>query len=140
MTGMETRGQAAAAAKTAESAEVTARKAKVIQAKVKFNTTKTKMRSATNQIKMALEEFMELKEADPRDRRAAALLINDSWERLLSGTSELQKATDNFAEVLSNADPTILEDDVQVQIETNENENQRLIEEWTTYRLSLIHI
>ena len=133
---MELRSQAAAA-KTADTAEETARKAKVIQAKVKFNTTKTKMRSATNQIKMALEEFMELKEADPKDRRAAALLINDSWERLLSGTSELQKATDNLAEVLGNADPTILEDDIQVQIETNENEKQRLIDEWTTYRKAI---
>ena len=131
MTGMETRGQAAAA-KTAETAEVTARKAKVIQAKVKFSTSKTKMKSATIQIKTALEEFRELKDADPKDRRAAALLVNDSWERLLPGTSEIQKANDYLTEVLTNADPTILEGDIAEQIETNENEKQRLIDEWTT--------
>ena len=91
-----------------------ARKAQVIQAKTKFNASKTKMRSATNQIKTALEEFMELKEADPSDKEAAALLIQSSWVRLLSGTTELQKATDNLAEVLINADPTILEGEVQV--------------------------
>ena len=80
MTGMETRGQAAAA-KTAESAEVTARKAKVIQAKVKFSSSKTKMKTATIQIKAALEEFRELKEADPKDRRAAALMVGEITTR-----------------------------------------------------------
>ena len=64
---MELRSQAAAA--KAADADETAWKATVIQAKIKFNTTKTKMRSATNQIKMALEEFMELKEADPSDKQ-----------------------------------------------------------------------
>ena len=133
MTGMETRGQAAAA-KTAESAEVTARKAKVIQAKVKFSSSKTKMKTATSQIKAALEEFRELKEADPKDRKAAALMVNDSWERLLPGTSEIQKAHDYLIQVLTDADPTILEGDIAEQIENNENEKQKLIDEWTTYR------
>ena len=108
---METREQArqAAAAKAAgqELLDENVKKAQVIQAKTKFNASKTKMKSATNQIKTALEEFKELKEADPSDKEAAALLIQSSWERLLSGTTELQKATDNLAEVLSNADPTI---------------------------------
>ena len=131
---METREQARQAAAKAAGQELldeNVKKAQVIQAKTKFNATKTKMRSATNQIKTALEEFKELKEADPSDKEAAALLIQSSWERLLSGTTELQKATDNLAEVLGNTDPTILEDDIQVQIE---NEKQRLIDEWTTYR------
>ena len=135
MTGMETRGQAAAA-KTAESAEVTARKAKVIQAKVKFSSSKTKMITATSQIKAALEEFRELKEADPKDRKAAALMVNDSWERLLPGTSEIQKAHDYLTQILTDADPTILEGDIVEQIEKNENEKQKLIDEWNTYRLA----
>ena len=96
----------------------------VIQAKTKLNAAKTKMKSATNQIKMALEEFKELKDAAPSDKEAAALLIQSSWKRFLSSTTELQNATDNLAEVLCNADPTILGEDSNQQIENNENEKR----------------
>ena len=84
----------------------------MIQAKTRVKTAKTKVKSATNQIKTALEEFMELGDASPGDKEAAALTIQTSWrKRLLSGTVELQDATDNLANVLSSADPTAIEED-----------------------------
>ena len=80
---METREQARQAAAKAAGQELldeNVKKAQVIQAKTKFNASKTKMKSATNQIKTALEEFKELKDADPSDKEAAALLIQSSWK------------------------------------------------------------
>ena len=106
----------------------------MIQAKTKVKAAKTKMRSATNQIKTALEEFIELKDAYPSDKEAAALMIQASWKRLISGTTELQDAKDNLANVLSCADPTALEGDPDEQIEENENEKEQLIKEWTVFR------
>ena len=106
----------------------------VIQAKTKLQAAQTKMKSATNQIKAALEEFKELKDVAPSDKEAAALFIQSSWKRLMSGTTELQNATDNLADVLGSADPTVLEGDPNKQIEENEIEKERIIEEWTTFR------
>ena len=83
----------------------------VIQANTKVKAAKTKIKSAINQIRIALEEFRELRDASPSDKEAAALLIQSSWRRLMSGTIELQNATDNLADVLGSADPTILEGD-----------------------------
>ena len=100
--------EAAAGAAAQELLEKNIKTVPVIQAKTKLNAAKTKMRSATNQIKMALEEFKELKDASPSDKEAAALMIQASWERLMSGTTELQDATDNLANVLGSADPTFL--------------------------------
>ena len=84
----------------------------VIQAKNKLRAAQTKMKSATTTIRTALEEFNELKNAAPSDKEAAALLIHSSWKRLMSGTTELQNATDNLADVLGNADPTLIKGDV----------------------------
>ena len=52
----------------------------------------------------------------------------------MSGTTELQNATDNLADVLGSADPTVLEGDPNKQIEENENEKEQLIKEWTVFR------
>ena len=67
------------------------KKAQVIQAKTKFNVSKTKMKSATNQIKTALDEFKELKEADPSDKEVAALLIQSSSERYYPAQQSYRK-------------------------------------------------
>ena len=61
-------------------------------------------------------------------------MIQASWKRLMSGTAELQDATDNLANVLSGADPTALEGDPDEQIEENENEKEKLIKERTVFR------
>ena len=122
---IETREQARQAAAKAAGQELldeNVKKALVIQAKTKLNAAKTRMKSATNQIKMALEEFKELKDTAPKE--AAVLLIQSSWKRLLSDTTELQNTTDNLFDVLCNADPTILEGDLNQQIENNEIEKK----------------
>ena len=75
------------------------------------------MKSATTTIKAVLEELNELKDAAPSDEEVAALLINSSLKRLVSGAEELQNATDNLADVPGIADPTIIEGDVMQQIE-----------------------
>ena len=123
----ETREQARQAAAKAAGQELldeNVKKALVIQAKTNLNAAKTRMKSATNQIKMALEEFKELKDTAPSDKEAAVLLIQSSWKRLLSDTTELQNTTDNLFDVLCNADPTILEGDLNQQIENNEIEKK----------------
>ena len=99
----------------------------VIQAKTKVKAAKSKMKSATNQIRIALEEFRELRDECPSDKEAAALIIQASWKRLISGTVELQDATDNLANVLSSANPTAIEGDQDEIIEENENEKEKLI-------------
>ena len=112
---VDTREQAkakAAGAAAQELLEENKKKVPVIQAKTKLRAAQTKMKSATTTIRTALEEFNELKDAAPSDKKAAALLIHSSWKRLMSGTTELQNATDNLAHVLGNADPTIIEGDV----------------------------
>ena len=134
---VDTREQAkakAAGAAAQELLEENKKKVPVIQAKTKLRAAQTKMKSATTTIKAALEEFNELKDAAPSDKEAAALLIHSSWKRLMSGTTELQNATDKLADVLGNADPTIIEGDVMQQIEENEIEKERILKEWTTFR------
>ena len=109
---VETREKAKEAAAGATAAQEQLEKNKkivpVIQAKTKVKAAKTKMKSATNQIRMALEEFRELRDASPSDKEAAALIIQASWMRLMSGTVELQDTKDNLAKVLSSADSTAI--------------------------------
>ena len=57
-----------------------------------------------------------------------------SWKRLISGEDDLQKATDKLAEVLGDADPTIIQGYVMQQIDQNEVEKEQLLGEWTTFR------
>ena len=119
---VDTREQAnakAAGAAAQELLEENKKKVPVIQAKTKLRAAQTKMKSATTTIRTALEEFNELKDAAPSDKKVAALLINSSWKRLVSGAEDLQNNTDNLADVLGNKDPTIIEGDVMQQIEEN---------------------
>ena len=106
----------------------------MIQAKTRVKAAKTKMKSATNQIKTALEEFIELGDASSYDKEVAALTIKTSWKRLLSGTVELENATDNLATVLGSADPTAVKEDPDKIIEENEEEKEKLINEWNVLR------
>ena len=76
------------------------------------------MKSTVATIKVALDAFNGLKDAT--DKEVAANQINYSWNRLISGEEDLRKATDKLAEVLGDADPTIMEGDVSEQIEENE--------------------
>ena len=125
---VDTREQAkakAAGAAAQELLEENKKKVLVIQAKTKLRAAQTKMKSATTTIKAALEEFNELKVAAPSDKEVAALLINSSWKRLVSGAEDLQNATDNLA---------IIEGDVMQQIEETEIEKERILKEWTTFR------
>ena len=124
----------AARAQTQELLEENKKKVPVIQAKSRLKAAQTKMKSATATIKVALNEFNGLKDAAPSDKEVAAHQINSCWKRLVSGEDDLQKVTDILAEVLGNADPTIIEGDVMQQIKQNEAEKERLLEEWTTFR------
>ena len=126
--------EAAAGAAAQELLEKNRKIVPVIQAKTKVKAAKTKMKSATNQIKTALEEFMELKDAYLSDKEAAALMIQASWKRLMSGTTELKDATDNLTTVLISTNATALDMDPDEQIEENKNEKEKLINEWTIFR------
>ena len=90
------------------------------------------MRSTIATIKVALDEFNGL--TDATDKEVAANQINYSWKRLISGEEDLRKATDKLAEVLGEADPTIMEGDVSVQIDQNEKDRDQILLEWTTFR------
>ena len=91
-----------------------------------------KMKAALTQIGKAVEEFTTLE--DMTDKEVAANCINFSWKRLISGEEDLKVATEKLAEILSEADPTIMEEDACQQIERNNNERDRLIIEWETFR------
>ena len=60
------------------------------------------------QIKLALEEFNGL--TDATDKEVAANQINYRWKRLITGEEDLKTATDKLAEILGEADPTIMEE------------------------------
>ena len=113
------------------------KKIPVIQAKTRLKIAQNKMKSTIATIKVALDKFNGLKDAT--DKEVAANQINYSWKRLISGEEDLRKATDKLAEVLGDADPTIMEGDVSEQIDQNEVERDQILLEWTTFRQANIN-
>ena len=75
------------------------------------------MKSTIAQIRVALDEFNGL--TDAADKEVADNQINYNWKRLILGEEDLKKATDKLAEILGEADPTIMEGDVNKQIDQN---------------------
>ena len=118
-TSEEAKEAAAGATAAQEQLEKKKKIVPVIQAKTRVKAAKTKVKSATIQIRISLEDFIELRDASPRDKEAAALTIQASWKRLMSGTVELQDATDNLANVLSSADRIAIEEDPDKIIKEN---------------------
>ena len=104
----------------------------MIQAKTRLKTAQNEMRSTIATIKLALDEFNGL--TDTTDKEVAANQINYSWKRFILGEEDLRKATDKLAEVLGEADPTIMEGYVSVQIDQNEVERDQILLEWTAFR------
>ena len=104
----------------------------MIQAKTRLKTAQNEMRSTIATIKLALNEFNGL--TDTTDKEVAANQINYSWKRFILGEEDLRKATDKLAEVLGEADPTIMEGYVSVQIDQNEVERDQILLEWTAFR------
>ena len=122
----------AAGAQAQDVLEENKKKIPVIQAKTRLKTVQNKMKSSLAQIRKALEEFNGL--TDATDRELAANQINYSWIRLISGEEDLKKATDKLAEILGEADPTIMEGDVNQQIDQNESDRDDILLEWDTFR------
>ena len=108
----------------------TKRKFPVIQAKTRLNTAQNKMKLAIATIRVALDKFNGL--TDATDKEVAANQINYSWKRLISGEEDLRKATDKLTEVLGEADPTIMEGDVSVQIDRDEECVSNQFNQFTT--------
>ena len=136
---METREQAKskeaeaqAKAQAQNDTEDAKKKIPVVQAKMKLMNAQNKMKSALTQIKDAVDEFSSTE--DSTYKEAAAGCINLNWKRLVSGEEELTTATDKLAEILSEADPTIIESDAMQTIEKNNTERDRLLGEWKTVR------
>ena len=85
------------------------RKIPIIQAKTKLKNAQNKMKATLTQIRKAVEEFVTLE--DETDKEVAANQISFSWKRLISGEEDLKVATEKLANTLSEADPTIMEED-----------------------------
>ena len=58
---------------------------------------------------------------------------------MISGEEDLKTATDKLAEILGEADPTIMEGDVNQQIDQNENDRDKILLEWDTFRQKNMH-
>ena len=101
--------QAQAQAQAQNAMEDNKKKIPVVQAKMKLMNAQNKMKAALTQIKEAVEEFSTTE--DLTQKEVAAGCINFNWKRLVSGEEELTTATDKLAEILSEADPTIIETD-----------------------------
>ena len=125
---METREQAKAKAQNMEDNK---KKIPVVQAKMKLMNAQNRMKATMTQIRKAVEEFSTLE--DTTDKEVAANCINFSWKRLISGEEDLKVATEKLAEILSEADPTIIEADAVQQIERNNDERDKLIIDWETF-------
>ena len=108
------------------------RKISIIQAKTKLKNAQNKMKATLTQIRKAVEEFVTLE--DTTDKEVAANQINFSWKRLISGEEDLKVATEKLADILGEADPTIMEEDASQQIDRNENERDKILLEWETFR------
>ena len=115
----------AAGAQAQDVLEENKKKIPVIQAKTRLRTAQNKMKSNLAQIKKALEEFNGL--SDETDREVAANQISYSWKKLISGEEDLKTATDQLAEILGEADPTIMEGDVNQQIDQNEDDRDKIL-------------
>ena len=72
--------------------------------------------------------------ADNTDKEVAANKINFSWKRQILGEEDLKVATDKLAEILGEADPTIMEEDASQQIDRNESDRDQFLLEWETFR------
>ena len=103
-----------------------------MQAKTRLKTAQNKMKATLAQIGKAVNEFVTL--ADETDKEVAANQINFSWKRLISGEEDLKTATDRLAEILGEADPTIMEEDASQQIDRNESDRDKILLEWETIR------
>ena len=125
---METREQAKAKAQNMEDNK---KKIPVVQAKMKLMNAQNKIKATMTQIRKAVEEFSTLE--DTTDKEVAANCINFSWKRLISDEEDLKVATEKLAEILSEADPTIIEADAVQQIERNNDERDKLIIDWETF-------
>ena len=125
---METREQAKSKAQNMEDNK---KKIPVVQAKMKLMNAQNKMKATMTQIRKAVEELSTLE--DTTDKEVAANCINFSWKRLISGKEDLKVATEKLAEILSEADPTIIEADAVQQIERNNDERDKLIIDWETF-------
>ena len=126
----ETREQAKSKAQEAQAKnnmEDNKKKIPVVQAKMKLINAQNKMKATLSQIKDGVEEFSTLE--DTTYKEAAATCINFSWKRLISGEEDLKAATEKLAEILSEADPTIIETDPIQTIENNNIERDKLLED-----------
>ena len=100
------RAEAQAKAQALDDTEDAKKKIPVHQAKIKRINAKNKMKAALAQIKDAIEEISTSE--DSTCKEVAANSITISWKRLVAGESELISATKKLAELLSEADPTIV--------------------------------
>ena len=98
--------EARAKAQAVDDTEDAKKKIPVVQAKMKLMNAKNKMKAALAQIKDSIEEFST---TTSTYKEAAASSITLNWNRLVSGEGELTTATDKLADLLSEADPTIIE-------------------------------
>ena len=126
------RAEAQAKAQASDDTEDAKKKIPVHQAKIKRINAKNKMKAALAQIKDAIEEFSTTE--DSTYKEAAANSITLSWKRLVSGEGELITASEKLAELLGEADPTIVESDVLATIESNEKEKDKLLDDWKAIR------
>ena len=126
------RAEAQAKAQASDDTEDAKKKIPVHQAKIKLLNAKNKMKAALAQIKDAIEEFSTTEDSTYKEAAASGITLN--WKRLVTGEGELITATDKLAELLSEADPTILESDAIATIENNEKERDKLLEDWKAVR------
>ena len=122
------RAEAQAKAQASDDTEDAKKKIPVHQAKIKLMNAKNKMKAALAQIKDAIEEFSTTEDSTYKEAAASCITLN--WKRLVAGEGELTTATDKLAELLSEADPTIVESDVLATIENNEKEKEKLLDDW----------
>ena len=135
---METReeakkkAEALAKAQAVGDTEDAKKKIPVVQAKMKVMNAKNKMKAALAQIKDSIEEFSTTTDSTYKEAAASSIVLN--WKRLVSGEGELTSATDKLAEILSEADPTIIKSDAIAAIESNIVELDKLLEDWKAVR------
>ena len=124
--------EAQARAQVVGDTEDAKKKVPVVQAKMKLMYAKNKMKAALAQIKDSIEEFSTTTDSTYKEAAASSITLN--WKRLVTGEGELITATDKLAEILSEADPTIIESDAIATIENNNAERDKLLEDWKAVR------
>ena len=130
MTQAEEQGKAEPAKTNAKIAELTQIKSKL------SSSAKLKISLALRKLKMALPDYMALKEevGEESERDAMAVVIQRNWPKLKASSEELEDTVAELLDAISKATDTELKEDPNKMIAEQKKEVDEITTEYLTFR------